>query len=347
MTRTLRAPPSRAGLQSWARCGTIGRKSHVLPKYLGVCRALLAPLMSADPSPSSAAQPGGGGRGVQRAAARPRAPRRRRPPHAQRPRHGAPAAALRPPCCTAHDCDAAHSAAAAAATGRRGDRPPRRQAPSPPAPAPAPPRPPPAQVQRCTLLSIKTGGCPENCNYCSQSSHWSKETGTKAEKLMDLEDVYEVRAPCPLPLGGAPYFCSSAAALWPAPPQPSHPTPLRRPAGRAARQGLGVHPLLHGRRLARPLPGGQGPVAAGARDGRPHPVAGHGGVHHPGHAHARAGGGAARGGADRLQPQPGHLARVLRKGDHHAQVRGERRGGERAEDTAMGLWVDSAARVCV
>lgn len=48
------------------------------------------------------------------------------------------------------------------------------------------------QVQRCTLLSIKTGGCPENCNYCSQSSHWSKETGTKAEKLMDLEDVYEV-----------------------------------------------------------------------------------------------------------------------------------------------------------
>ncbi len=49
-----------------------------------------------------------------------------------------------------------------------------------------------AQVQRCTLLSIKTGGCPENCNYCSQSSHWSKDTGTKAEKLMDLEDVYQV-----------------------------------------------------------------------------------------------------------------------------------------------------------
>lgn len=30
------------------------------------------------------------------------------------------------------------------------------------------------QVQRCTLLSIKTGGCPETCNYCSQSSSWSK-----------------------------------------------------------------------------------------------------------------------------------------------------------------------------
>lgn len=52
--------------------------------------------------------------------------------------------------------------------------------------------PPAPQVQRCTLLSIKTGGCPENCGYCSQSSHWSKETGTKAEKLMGLEEVYEV-----------------------------------------------------------------------------------------------------------------------------------------------------------
>ena len=36
-----------------------------------------------------------------------------------------------------------------------------------------------AQVQRCTLLSIKTGGCPENCSYCSQSSAWRQETGLK------------------------------------------------------------------------------------------------------------------------------------------------------------------------
>jgi biotin synthase len=50
----------------------------------------------------------------------------------------------------------------------------------------------PPQVQRCTLLSIKTGGCPENCGYCSQSSHWSKTTGMKAEKLLELEEVYEV-----------------------------------------------------------------------------------------------------------------------------------------------------------
>lgn len=50
------------------------------------------------------------------------------------------------------------------------------------------------QVQRCTLLSIKTGGCPETCNYCAQSSSWSKDVGLKAEKLMDLDSVYEVHA---------------------------------------------------------------------------------------------------------------------------------------------------------
>ena len=49
-----------------------------------------------------------------------------------------------------------------------------------------------SQVQRCTLLSIKTGGCPEDCHYCSQSSSYSKDTGLKAEKLMDLEEVYQV-----------------------------------------------------------------------------------------------------------------------------------------------------------
>jgi hypothetical protein len=54
------------------------------------------------------------------------------------------------------------------------------------------------QVQRCTLLSIKTGGCPETCTYCSQSSSWSKSTGMKAEKLMDLEEVYQVT------IGGPP-----------------------------------------------------------------------------------------------------------------------------------------------
>lgn len=64
-----------------------------------------------------------------------------------------------------------------------------------------------AQVQRCTLLSIKTGGCPETCTYCSQSSSWRKETGLKAEKLMDLEAVYEVHSPASLHLCLQPLSC--------------------------------------------------------------------------------------------------------------------------------------------
>jgi biotin synthase len=43
------------------------------------------------------------------------------------------------------------------------------------------------EVQLCTLLSIKTGGCPEDCGYCSQSAHHS--TGLKAGKLMDVDAV--------------------------------------------------------------------------------------------------------------------------------------------------------------
>lgn len=73
----------------------------------------------------------------------------------------------------------------------------------------------PSMVQRCTLLSIKTGGCPENCGYCSQSSHWSKETGTKAEKLLDLEEVYE--AALRAKEAGSTRFCMGAA--WRGPSQ--------------------------------------------------------------------------------------------------------------------------------
>ena len=45
----------------------------------------------------------------------------------------------------------------------------------------------PGEVQLCQLLSIKTGGCPEDCAYCPQSAHY--ETGVKAEKLMSLDAV--------------------------------------------------------------------------------------------------------------------------------------------------------------
>ena len=70
-------------------------------------------------------------------------------------------------------------------------------------------------VQKCTLLSIKTGGCPEDCNYCSQSSKHSETTGTKATKLLDLEEVYEaaVRAK----ESGSTRFCMGAA--WRGPSQ--------------------------------------------------------------------------------------------------------------------------------
>lgn len=43
------------------------------------------------------------------------------------------------------------------------------------------------QVQKSTLLSIKTGGCPEDCGYCNQSAHF--DTGLPASKLMEVEKV--------------------------------------------------------------------------------------------------------------------------------------------------------------
>jgi biotin synthase len=45
----------------------------------------------------------------------------------------------------------------------------------------------PYQVQRSTLLSIKTGGCPENCKYCPQSAHY--DTGVEREKLLPKEVI--------------------------------------------------------------------------------------------------------------------------------------------------------------
>src|SRR6185295_16083770 len=50
----------------------------------------------------------------------------------------------------------------------------------------------PNEVQLSTLLSIKTGGCPEDCGYCSQSVH--ADTGLKAERLMDVDLVLAAAA---------------------------------------------------------------------------------------------------------------------------------------------------------
>ena len=65
----------------------------------------------------------------------------------------------------------------------------------------------PTEVQISTLLSIKTGGCPEDCAYCPQSAKY--DTGVTAEKLMDLGAVLaEARA---AKSGGASRFCMGAA----------------------------------------------------------------------------------------------------------------------------------------
>jgi biotin synthase len=65
----------------------------------------------------------------------------------------------------------------------------------------------PNAVQVSTLLSIKTGGCPENCGYCSQSAHHS--TGVAREALMPLERVLE--AAYKAKQAGATRFCMGAA----------------------------------------------------------------------------------------------------------------------------------------
>ena len=65
----------------------------------------------------------------------------------------------------------------------------------------------PAAVQISTLLSIKTGGCPEDCAYCPQSAHF--ETGVSADRLMPLDAVLsEARA---AQAAGASRFCMGAA----------------------------------------------------------------------------------------------------------------------------------------
>jgi len=63
------------------------------------------------------------------------------------------------------------------------------------------------EVQLCTLLSIKTGGCPEDCGYCSQSAHHS--TGLKAEKLMDVDAV--IASAREAKAHGSQRFCMGAA----------------------------------------------------------------------------------------------------------------------------------------
>ncbi|MBC8019901.1 MAG: biotin synthase BioB [Methyloceanibacter sp.] len=64
-------------------------------------------------------------------------------------------------------------------------------------------------MQLASLLSIKTGACPEDCKYCAQSAHYAKTTGLKRETLLDVDDVLEnaKRAKD----AGASRFCMGAA----------------------------------------------------------------------------------------------------------------------------------------
>ncbi|WP_246252177.1 biotin synthase BioB [Allomesorhizobium camelthorni] len=71
----------------------------------------------------------------------------------------------------------------------------------------------PNKVQLSRLLSIKTGGCPEDCGYCSQSAH--HETGLKASKLMEVERV--IAEATKARDAGATRYCMGAAWRNPKP----------------------------------------------------------------------------------------------------------------------------------
>ena len=76
----------------------------------------------------------------------------------------------------------------------------------------------PAVVEGAMLLSIKTGGCPEDCAYCPQSAKWS--TGLDAQRLMDVDDI--VAAAGRARAAGATRFCLGAAWRSPTDKQVEH-----------------------------------------------------------------------------------------------------------------------------
>ncbi|ODA68942.1 Biotin synthase [Methyloligella halotolerans] len=64
-------------------------------------------------------------------------------------------------------------------------------------------------VQLASLLSIKTGACPEDCKYCPQSAHYAKKTGLEREALLDVDDVLSKARRARE--AGATRFCMGAA----------------------------------------------------------------------------------------------------------------------------------------
>jgi biotin synthase len=69
------------------------------------------------------------------------------------------------------------------------------------------------EMELCTLLSVKTGACPEDCHYCSQSGHY--DTGLEREKLLSLEAVKTEAKRARI--NGSTRFCIGAA--WRSPPK--------------------------------------------------------------------------------------------------------------------------------
>src|ERR1700738_1316751 len=63
------------------------------------------------------------------------------------------------------------------------------------------------EVQRCSLLSIKTGGCSEDCAYCTQSGHYA--TGIDREELLSIQRIVDVAKRARAQ--GATRFCMGAA----------------------------------------------------------------------------------------------------------------------------------------
>ena len=72
-------------------------------------------------------------------------------------------------------------------------------------------------VEQCALLSVKTGGCPEDCAYCAQSARYP--TGIPAQKLMSAEEV--TRKAEEAQRQGAQRFCMGAA--WRSPKEKDMP----------------------------------------------------------------------------------------------------------------------------
>lgn len=76
------------------------------------------------------------------------------------------------------------------------------------------------EIELCSLLSIKTGACPEDCAYCPQSAHF--RTGLKKEKIFDIESVKQEALLAKQ--SGAKRFCMGAA--WRNPPEKDFPKVL-------------------------------------------------------------------------------------------------------------------------